>query len=562
MSSNVQGAAQRGTPSDSQEHERAGHTSLYERAFGRGSAEFPADCMSAPLYEHGGGGSMDEQDAEEMLYQRSLVMEHYRKATAQDHACFAYNAQMGGKPFHCGPPEYAMHPQMHQHAIMAHAAASRRSMGDVSDMAHKRGAYGYEMPPYGVMPRRMMFYGDSQGAFHAHQAEMGMYHMAGGVQRRANVPAYPTGMQTPSIDVDACARGRRGMLKGSEMKKELVIFPRRKAGQSKRQADNEAPVKLTPEILESIASIPLVAAAKKLGISKTALKNACRNLGLKRWPFRRRREDARRNALINPVASTPSTLSKTSSKTGSSSDHSGNDKFSPPHATESAAEDDDSDSDNDDDIDKAGARAGGSSSASSARTGLDGGSRSAWQMGAGAWGEKQKSHTLLAEATSLLAAGKGSLSGSIRARDGVHKSQMLGEKGIGMLPGIEMPRMTGSASPSPPIQDRQTLSHTGSQDEDDLFNVGCNHTAAEMWTSSLRVPSPNAAVHTFAGGHSLGPANMTLTDPRHDCHLQVSQDEARGEAAWNMVSYGAAGKAHLTSEPMQNVGGEGFLTLE
>ena len=91
---------------------------------------------------------------------------------------------------------------------------------------------------------------------------------------------------------------------------------------------------------------------------------------------------------------------------------------------------------------------------------------------------------------------------------------------------------------------------------------GCNHAAAEMWTSSLRVPSPNAAVHTFVGGHSLGPANMTLTDPRHDCHLQVSQDEARGEAAWNMVSYGAAGKAHLTSEPMQNVGGEGFLTLE
>ena len=86
MSSNVQGAAQRGTQSDSQEHERAGHTSLYERAFGRGSAEFPADCMSAPLYEHGGGGSMDEQDTEEMLYQRSLVMEHYRKATAQDHA--------------------------------------------------------------------------------------------------------------------------------------------------------------------------------------------------------------------------------------------------------------------------------------------------------------------------------------------------------------------------------------------------------------------------------------------------------------------------------------------
>ena len=343
-------------------------------------------------------------------------------------------------------------------------------------------------------------------------------------------------------------------------------------------------VKLTPEILESIASIPLVAAAKKLGISKTALKNACRNLGLKRWPFRRRREDARRNAVCGclcvgvcaiyacalshsflhihmprcmrvvdtcmPSRATQGCLRTTSlththTETNAGAQSGGVHAFDPVKdelqdrlivgslrkrqvfaaarngvgsrgrrfgcvracacvsvcvgacvcvcvrvclrprpcihpsihpsihlSIQKAYKQTYPDSDNDDDIDKAGARAGGSSSASSARTGLDGGSRSAWQMGAGAWGEKQKSHTLLAEATSLLAAGKGSLSGSIRARDGVHKSQMLGEKGIGMLPGIEMPRMTGSASPSPPIQDRQTLSHTGSQDEDDLFNVG------------------------------------------------------------------------------------------
>lgn len=105
-------------PSDSQEQERGGHTSLYERAFGRGSAEFPADCMSAPLYEHGGGGSMDEQDTEEMLYQRSLVMEHYRKATAQDHAWSG--------PAFCGPSARALtHAHAHARAPLARTRSTR-----------------------------------------------------------------------------------------------------------------------------------------------------------------------------------------------------------------------------------------------------------------------------------------------------------------------------------------------------------------------------------------------------------------------------------------------------
>lgn len=34
-----------------------------------------------------------------------------------------------------------------------------------------------------------------------------------------------------------------------------------------------------------------------------------------------------------------------------------------------------------------------------------------------------------------------------------------------------------------PPEQRQSLSRAGSQDEDDLFNVGCNHTASEMLTS-------------------------------------------------------------------------------
>mmetsp|Transcript_14673 Transcript_14673/g.34795 ORF Transcript_14673/g.34795 Transcript_14673/m.34795 type:complete len:474 (+) Transcript_14673:209-1630(+) len=78
-----------------------------------------------------------------------------------------------------------------------------------------------------------------------------------------------------------------------EGKKRLIIFPRRKAGQRERDINNVAPVHLTLETIEDIADVPLLVAAKQLGISKTALKNACRHLGLERWPFRRRMQNAR-----------------------------------------------------------------------------------------------------------------------------------------------------------------------------------------------------------------------------------------------------------------------------
>eukprot|EP00290_Baffinella_frigidus_P002687 CAMPEP_0180185246 /NCGR_PEP_ID=MMETSP0986-20121125/42282_1 /TAXON_ID=697907 /ORGANISM="non described non described, Strain CCMP2293" /LENGTH=454 /DNA_ID=CAMNT_0022139039 /DNA_START=30 /DNA_END=1394 /DNA_ORIENTATION=+ len=77
----------------------------------------------------------------------------------------------------------------------------------------------------------------------------------------------------------------------------LTIFPRRKAGQLKRDTDNTLPVQLTLQMLHEIAHIPLIAAAKKLGISKTALKNACRSLGLERWPFRRNVQTAKRRSM-------------------------------------------------------------------------------------------------------------------------------------------------------------------------------------------------------------------------------------------------------------------------
>ena len=186
--------------------------------------------------------------------------------------------------------------------MMAHAAASRRTPG-----RHERG-YPFDLP---FAVNRRMMYPPFMGEGCYRDEELAHY----GIPPHGTVPSHGTMCRYPvptqAIDLDFA--GGKGGRKTTEVKKELVIFPRRKAGQSKRQADNEAPVKLTPESLEEIANIPLVAAAKKLGISKTALKNACRHLGLKRWPFRRRREDARRKAAIASAAvSSSDSTSKTS----------------------------------------------------------------------------------------------------------------------------------------------------------------------------------------------------------------------------------------------------------
>lgn len=70
---------------------------------------------------------------------------------------------------------------------------------------------------------------------------------------------------------------------------ELVVHPRRKAGQSERPS--QSLVILNKEILMGMMSVSLAAAAHKLGISKTTLKNASRSLGLQRWPFRTAKKD-------------------------------------------------------------------------------------------------------------------------------------------------------------------------------------------------------------------------------------------------------------------------------
>jgi len=52
------------------------------------------------------------------------------------------------------------------------------------------------------------------------------------------------------------------------------------------RARNDAKaVSITLEVLQALGSLPLARAAASLGLSSTALKGACRKLGIQRWPY-------------------------------------------------------------------------------------------------------------------------------------------------------------------------------------------------------------------------------------------------------------------------------------
>jgi hypothetical protein len=57
------------------------------------------------------------------------------------------------------------------------------------------------------------------------------------------------------------------------------VFKRGKARQDAR------PVAITLDTLQQFSQHPLPAAAEALGVSVTALKGACRKLGIQRWPY-------------------------------------------------------------------------------------------------------------------------------------------------------------------------------------------------------------------------------------------------------------------------------------
>jgi len=69
----------------------------------------------------------------------------------------------------------------------------------------------------------------------------------------------------------------------------VPLFPRRKAGETESAASSRGrdPVSLGYDVLEPLFALPQNAAAKRIGISLTALKQVCRKLGIERWPYRR-----------------------------------------------------------------------------------------------------------------------------------------------------------------------------------------------------------------------------------------------------------------------------------
>ena len=70
-----------------------------------------------------------------------------------------------------------------------------------------------------------------------------------------------------------------------EMPPLAAIRPRRKFGCSENDAE---PVFLSKEMLDGLRHMPLLKAAESIGVSATALKRACRRLGVHRWDHHRR----------------------------------------------------------------------------------------------------------------------------------------------------------------------------------------------------------------------------------------------------------------------------------
>ena len=88
------------------------------------------------------------------------------------------------------------------------------------------------------------------------------------------------------------------------------LFPRRKAGEPRSvHSRGRAPLKVDGHAVASLFGRPQHEAAKQLGISLTAIKQVCRKLGIKRWPYMRQKKQGsaraatrRARAVVSPTA--------------------------------------------------------------------------------------------------------------------------------------------------------------------------------------------------------------------------------------------------------------------
>eukprot|EP00960_Hanusia_phi_P072833 767884-Hanusia_phi.AAC.3 len=80
-----------------------------------------------------------------------------------------------------------------------------------------------------------------------------------------------------------------------------LVHPRRKRGENARSISE---VTVTLKDIQDLFHLRQEAAAQTLGISLTAFKTACRQLGVAKWPYARRRLETEQTAIVEPSLQT------------------------------------------------------------------------------------------------------------------------------------------------------------------------------------------------------------------------------------------------------------------
>ena len=100
-----------------------------------------------------------------------------------------------------------------------------------------------------------------------------------------------------------------------------------------------------------------------------------------------------------------------------------------------------------------------------------------------------------------------------------------------------------------PPEQRQSLSRAGSQDEDELFNVGCNHSASEMWSS---LGDTRHEYHLHVMGYDE-PQPWALLHPYNDPMLHASKAAVPSRSCKEAERF-------LLSDPCEESAGEPMAT--
>mmetsp|Transcript_5937 Transcript_5937/g.12021 ORF Transcript_5937/g.12021 Transcript_5937/m.12021 type:complete len:111 (+) Transcript_5937:2-334(+) len=97
--------------------------------------------------------------------------------------------------------------------------------------------------------------------------------------------------ESGGIESESCPLGRpRTKVHWTDdepKEKSTAIYPRR-SPEDRDSAPRKDAVFVSKSALSQLFHLSLPDAAARLGISPTALKSACRKLGIEKWPYRRR----------------------------------------------------------------------------------------------------------------------------------------------------------------------------------------------------------------------------------------------------------------------------------